>query len=73
MGQLDRLVRGFFDGLNAGDLDAVRAALDPSCEFVAPGFSGRGPGRRGGVDAAVGGGEMMLGRLGCHEEARRDL
>jgi hypothetical protein len=25
------------------------------------------------VDAAVGGGEMMLGRLGCHEEARRDL
>jgi ketosteroid isomerase-like protein len=48
MGQLDRVVREFFDALNTGDLDAVAAAIDPSCDFVAPGFSGRGP------DAAVG-------------------
>lgn len=48
MGQLDRLVHEFFDRLNAGDLDAVAAAIDPSCDFVAPGFNGRGP------DAAVG-------------------
>src|SRR4051795_10497996 len=48
MGPLDRLVRDFFEALNAGDLDAVGAAIDPSCDFAAPGFSGRGP------DAAIG-------------------
>lgn len=43
MGELDRVVRDFFDVLNAGRLDDVGAALDPACEFVAPGFSGTGP------------------------------
>jgi predicted ester cyclase len=63
MGQLDRLVREFFDGLNAGDLDAVGAALDPSCDFVAPGFSGRGP------DAVVGWMRPFLAAFpGLHHE-----
>jgi predicted ester cyclase len=43
MGQLDRLVHEFFDALNAADLDAVSASIDPSCDFAAPGFSGEGP------------------------------
>jgi steroid delta-isomerase-like uncharacterized protein len=48
MGQLDRFVREFFDALNTGDLEAVGALLDPSCDFAAPGVAGSGP------DAAVG-------------------
>jgi steroid delta-isomerase-like uncharacterized protein len=48
MGPLDRLVREFFETLNAGDLEAVSAAIDPSCDFAAPGFTARG------ADAAIG-------------------
>jgi predicted ester cyclase len=63
MGQLDRFVREFFDKLNAGDLDAVAAAFDPSCDFVAPGFEGRGP------DAAVGWMRPFLAAFpGIHHE-----
>src|SRR3954454_17952320 len=63
MGQLDRVVREFFDALNTGDLDAVAAALDPSCDFLAPGFSGHGP------DAAVGWMRPFLGAFpGIHHK-----
>jgi predicted ester cyclase len=63
MGQLDRVVHEFFDALNTGDLDAVAAALDPSCDFVAPGFSGHGP------DAAVGWMRPFLGAFpGIHHK-----
>lgn len=43
MGDLDRVVRHFFERLEAGDLDACAAMMDPDCDFAAPGFSARGP------------------------------
>ena len=48
MAQLEDLVRDVLRAVDAGDFDHVAQALTPDCDFVAPGFSGRGP------DAAIG-------------------
>ena len=43
MSELGELVRGFFGALDARDMDAVAAAIEPACDFSAPGMTLRGP------------------------------
>jgi steroid delta-isomerase-like uncharacterized protein len=39
----DDLVHEVFRTIEARDYDHLRALMSPDCDFVAPGFSGRGP------------------------------